>query len=151
MRLDHPADHGAGGRRDAVVRPAARAMVTPGAGRGDMTPSERVLRARLAAYTMHARYDTRETTAAARAAFLDRFEHEVDPDGTLSAAERQRPRRRKHARRTSPVWPSARPRHGAGAPHEPTPARRTPARAWTERWSSVAGRGTRPLPPAAAG
>jgi hypothetical protein len=65
-------------------------MLSPDAERGGMTPSERVLRARLAAYTMHARHDTRETTAAARAAFLDRFKREVDPDGTLSAAERQR-------------------------------------------------------------
>lgn len=55
-----------------------------------MTPSERVLRARLAAYALHAKYDARETTAAARAAFLDRFERDVDPDGVLSAPERQR-------------------------------------------------------------
>lgn len=55
-----------------------------------MTPAERVLRARLAAYTLHAKYDARETTAAARAAFMDRFEREVDPDGQLSVEERQR-------------------------------------------------------------
>ena len=55
-----------------------------------MNPSERVLRARLAAYTLHAKYDARETTAAARAAFMDRFEREVDPDGQLSVEERQR-------------------------------------------------------------
>jgi len=55
-----------------------------------VNPSERILRARLGAYTLHSRYDTRETTAAARAAFMDRFEREVDPDGRLSVEERQR-------------------------------------------------------------
>ncbi len=55
-----------------------------------MTPSERALRARMAAYSLHAKRDARETTAAARAAFLDRFDRMVDPDGTLPEAERQR-------------------------------------------------------------
>jgi hypothetical protein len=54
-----------------------------------VNPAERVLRARLAAYTLHAKYDARETTTA-RAAFMDRFEREVDPDGQLSVEERQR-------------------------------------------------------------
>ncbi len=39
---------------------------------------------------MHARNDAREVTAPARKAFLDRFEREVDPDGTLPADERTR-------------------------------------------------------------
>jgi len=52
--------------------------------------AERVSRARLAAYSLHAKYDAAETTAAARAAFLDRFERDVDPDGTLSVPERLR-------------------------------------------------------------
>lgn len=34
--------------------------------------------------------DRTARTAPARSAFLDRFEREVDPDGTLSPAERQR-------------------------------------------------------------
>lgn len=55
-----------------------------------LTPSERVLRARAAAYTQHARHDARATTAAARAAFLARFEREVDPDGLLHPDERAR-------------------------------------------------------------
>ncbi len=55
-----------------------------------MTSEQRVLRARLAAYTLHAKYDARETTAAARAAFLDRFERQVDPDGALTVHERER-------------------------------------------------------------
>ena len=57
---------------------------------GQMNPSERALRARLAAHAMHGRNDARETTAKARAAFLARFEREADPDGVLPAAERQR-------------------------------------------------------------
>jgi hypothetical protein len=52
--------------------------------------AERSLRARLAAYALHAKRDSRETSAAGRAAFLARFEREVDPDGTLDEAERQR-------------------------------------------------------------
>lgn len=55
-----------------------------------MTPAERRLRARLAAYTLHAKRDARETTAPARAAFLDRFEREVDPELVLPDEERQR-------------------------------------------------------------
>jgi hypothetical protein len=45
---------------------------------------------------MHARHDVRQTTAAGRAAFLARFEAEVDPDGTFSPEERRR--RAEHAR-----------------------------------------------------
>jgi hypothetical protein len=61
-----------------------------------LSPAERSLRARLAAHSMHARHDARETTRAARAAFLARFEVEVDPDGLLSPEERRR--RAEHAR-----------------------------------------------------
>lgn len=55
-----------------------------------MTPAERSLRARMAAYAQHAAHDTRETTRAARAAFNARFEAEVDPFNLLPVAERQR-------------------------------------------------------------
>lgn len=48
------------------------------------------MRARIGAYAMHARHDTRRTTASARAAFLARFEAEVDPEGVLTPAERER-------------------------------------------------------------
>jgi hypothetical protein len=61
-----------------------------------LSPSERSLRARLAAHAMHARHDARRTTANARATFLARFEREVDPDGTLAPEERRR--RAEHAR-----------------------------------------------------
>jgi len=55
-----------------------------------MSPAERVLRARIAAYTLHATRDARETTRTAREAFLSRFEREVDPDHALPDAERRR-------------------------------------------------------------
>ena len=53
-------------------------------------PSEMALRGRIGAYALHARRDPRETTAPARAAFLRRFERDVDPDGVLPEAERLR-------------------------------------------------------------
>jgi hypothetical protein len=62
-----------------------------------LSPAERSLRARLAAYTMHAQHDAKRTTMAARATFLARFEAEVDPDGALAPEERHR--RAEHARR----------------------------------------------------
>jgi hypothetical protein len=62
-----------------------------------LNSNERVLRARLAAHTKWANTDPVEGTAAARAAFLDRFELAVDPDGVLPIAERQR--RASHARK----------------------------------------------------
>lgn len=55
-----------------------------------LTPSERTLRARMAAYVLHSRYDSRELTARARRAFDARFEAEVDPDHMLSPTERMR-------------------------------------------------------------
>jgi hypothetical protein len=48
------------------------------------------LRARIAAYSLHALYDSRETTAAAHQSFLARFEREVDPDSSLPQDERAR-------------------------------------------------------------
>lgn len=60
-----------------------------------MTPEERVLRARLAAHTLHARGLT--NTKPAREAFEARFEHQVDPEGTLDPQERAR--RAEHAKR----------------------------------------------------
>ena len=52
-----------------------------------MTPAERTLRARLGAYSLHAKHDPRKTTAPARASFLAKFDREVDPDGLRSEAE----------------------------------------------------------------
>ena len=59
--------------------------------------AERSLRARLAAYALHAQRDPRETTANGRAAFLARFDREVDPAGLLEPDERRR--RAEQARR----------------------------------------------------
>lgn len=58
-------------------------------------PSERSMQARLAAHALHAQGKT--NTGPARQAFQDRFEREVDPDGTLDPAERTR--RAAHARK----------------------------------------------------
>lgn len=55
-----------------------------------MTPALRSLQGRIGAYKLHSTHDPRETTANARAAFLARFEAEVDPDGALPEAERLR-------------------------------------------------------------
>ncbi len=52
-------------------------------------PHERALRARIAAHESWARTEDRTArTANARAAALDRFEKQVDPEGTLPPAER---------------------------------------------------------------
>lgn len=62
------------------------------------SPAERSLQARLAAHTSWAQTtDPAARTASARAAFLDRFEREVDKDGVLDPAERAR--RAEHARK----------------------------------------------------
>lgn len=55
-----------------------------------LSESARSLRARLGAYSLHATHDTRETTQAGRAAFMQRFVAEVDPQRTLSDPERAR-------------------------------------------------------------
>ena len=60
--------------------------------------NDRLLRARIAAYALHARIsDPAKHTASARAAFLSRFEREVDPDGLLDPEERTR--RAEHAKK----------------------------------------------------
>ena len=58
--------------------------------RESLTPSERVVRARMVAYMLHARYDPRETTKPARRAFNQRFLDQVDPDRRLTDHERHR-------------------------------------------------------------
>lgn len=65
--------------------------------RQPLTPSERVMRARMAAYMLHARHDPRETTKRARRAFNERFLDLVDPDHRLP--DRERHRRAEAARR----------------------------------------------------
>jgi hypothetical protein len=63
-----------------------------------LSSAERQLRSRIAAHISWANTpDPAARTAAGRAAFLDRFEKQVDPDGTLSPDERAR--RAEHARK----------------------------------------------------
>ena len=63
-----------------------------------LTPTERTLRSRLAAHQSWAMTpDVSARTAPGRAAFLARFDDEVDPDRSLPEVERQR--RAEHARR----------------------------------------------------
>jgi hypothetical protein len=107
----------------------------PTSGRQGLSPAERSLRARVAAHAMHARHDARATTAKARAAFLLRFERQVDPEGLLPSAERQRRAQQlrsayfaqlalasakaRRARRTLPPDPST--PSGFPEPHHPEP------------------------------
>ena len=58
---------------------------------------EKSLRHQVAAHSMHAAHDSSETTKAARQANDARFERQVDPNGELNPAERQR--RAAHARK----------------------------------------------------
>ena len=48
------------------------------------------MRGRIGAHRLHASHDSRQLTAAARAAFKESFERLVDPDGRLSPEERAR-------------------------------------------------------------
>jgi hypothetical protein len=48
------------------------------------------LRGTLGALSLHATHDPRETTKAARAAFESRWARQVDPEGVLPDAERER-------------------------------------------------------------
>ena len=52
--------------------------------------AERVLTGRLGAYVLHSKYDSRELTRAACAAFESKFERDVDPEGVLPVEERLR-------------------------------------------------------------
>lgn len=52
--------------------------------------AEMAMRGRLGAYATLSRHDPKETTRNGRATFLARFEREVDPEGVLPVAERQR-------------------------------------------------------------
>lgn len=56
-----------------------------------LSPSERKLRAQIAAHTSWANTEDRKArTSAGTAALLSKFEREVDPDGVLDPAERAR-------------------------------------------------------------
>ncbi len=63
-----------------------------------LSPAERTLRAQIAAHALHAAVaDPAAHTAPARQTFLERFEREVDPDGSLPHEERAR--RAEHAKK----------------------------------------------------
>lgn len=51
---------------------------------------------RIGSHVTHGRHDSREITAPARRAFLNRFEKEADPEGVLPFEERAR--RARHLR-----------------------------------------------------
>ncbi len=58
---------------------------------GTSTSSDRArLLGKIGGHTAHSRHDSRCLTEPARAAFLRRFEHEVDPDHVLTPDERLR-------------------------------------------------------------
>jgi hypothetical protein len=83
--------------------------------------SERVLIGRRGAYTVHAKYDSREMTKAARAAFVSKFEREVDPEGVLPCEERLRRAemaRKAHFTRLALQSAQARRKRGNRAPGE---------------------------------
>ena len=53
-------------------------------------PEEMARRGRIGAFRLHSKYDSKELTRPARAAFDRRFEIEVDPEGALPPEERSR-------------------------------------------------------------
>ena len=55
-----------------------------------MTPGERTLRARAAAYAMHAKHGSQKAARKGQAALLAKFELQVDPDGLLTPEDRRR-------------------------------------------------------------
>ena len=86
-----------------------------------MTPKlsrQRAAAGRIGGLVTASRHDSREQTRRASAAFLARFEREVDPDGALPAAERQRralAARRAHMARLALASARARSRKGGSA------------------------------------
>jgi hypothetical protein len=58
--------------------------------REPLSPAERMLRARVAAHTKHAKHDPKAAMDKARAAFLAGFDRKADPERVLPPAERQR-------------------------------------------------------------
>jgi len=55
-----------------------------------LTPRERSRAARIGAYVMHSKHDTRQVSLPGRLAAMARFEREVDPTGELPIEERKR-------------------------------------------------------------
>ncbi len=95
MRRDQLSSDGWRPRRPGPDERAKRGSESKEADRSlahhqSLTPSERVMRSRMAAYILHARYDAHQTTAASHVAFMARFLKEVDPEQKLPEPERRR-------------------------------------------------------------
>jgi hypothetical protein len=76
-------------------------------------------RGKIGGYTTHSRYDSRELTQAGRAAFLSKFEREVDPTGVLDEPERRRrpeAAKRAHFARLARLSANARAQRGRAKP-----------------------------------
>jgi hypothetical protein len=78
-----------------------------------LDPAARTLRARIGAFAQHSKHPIEATTRAGLDAANSRFERLVDPDGTLSEAERTR--RAAAARRAHMLQLSFRARKGRQA------------------------------------
>lgn len=82
-----------------------------------MDKTQRTLRARIGAYSLHATHDSREITANARTAAFTRFVDEVDPSRVLPEGERLRRAecaRRAHMTRIALKSVAARQKKAAG-------------------------------------
>ncbi|WP_240743532.1 hypothetical protein [Mycobacterium paragordonae] len=83
-----------------------------------LTPTERSIRGQIAAHDSWAKTSDRSArTANARKALLDKFERQVDPDGTLAPAERAKRAenaRKAHFKRLALKSAQARKRRAAG-------------------------------------
>lgn len=89
-----------------------------------MVSAQRSLQGRIGGLRLAATHDPREYTANARAAFLARFEAEVDPDGILSPDERTRratAARKAYFARLAYHSAVARAKKGAAPPKKATP------------------------------
>ena len=80
-----------------VRKERVMAAQPPQPGHRPMTPGERTLCARAAAYEMHAKHGSQKAAIKGQAALLAKFERQVDPEGLLTPEERRR--RAMHARR----------------------------------------------------
>jgi hypothetical protein len=58
--------------------------------RSDLSPAQRILRSRIAGKKTASLHSADEMLGPARAALASKWEREVDPDGTLEPAERER-------------------------------------------------------------
>jgi hypothetical protein len=91
----------------------------------ELTPTERTLRAQIAANESWANTENRSArTAPARKAMLEKFESEVDPNNELTPTERAKRaeyKRRAHFKRMALASARARRRRRGGAPPGDSP------------------------------